>query len=133
VNFYVAGKYEDYERVREVQETIRGFGHGITYDWTDDVEYYLTEGDNDSITPEIEAQLAARDLDGVRRAMIVVAVSNEHWCGTLIEIGIALDQGKRVWILGPFVHRHSIFFRLRQFLLVETMEEMRSMLQSLPT
>ncbi len=86
---YVAGKFEDVDRVRAVQEVLREAGHTITLDWT---------RDDDGFT----AVQAYRDLLAVQKAEILVFVAYEklQFKGAYVEMGAALILGKPVYVLG---------------------------------
>ena len=85
---YVAAKYEDHVRVREVQNTLRLCGWDITYDWTT----------NEQVSPE----QAQNDFDGVRNAdaFVLIAERDLPYCGALVELGIALALEIPVHIIG---------------------------------
>ena len=88
---YVAGKWEDKERVRAVMEELIATGHRVTHDWT-------TEEGSDSYT-----ERALNDLRGVwfADALVIVAVNTElPYRGTLVELGAALALGKPVYVIG---------------------------------
>jgi hypothetical protein len=100
MKIYVASKYEEKERVREVQEQLRQAGHTITYDWTN----------NEQIT----TQQAENDFWGVveAEALVLIAEKDLHYCGALVEFGIALGRGIPVYVLGSALDDRCIFLRL---------------------
>ena len=100
LKIYVAGKYEEKERIREVMNILRGVGHTITVDWTEDAQN--------------TRQQAIKDLRGVADADIYVGVFEKDlpYKGALVELGAALALGKPVYILGDAVHvKNCIFLR----------------------
>ncbi len=103
---YVAGKWEERERVSEIMGMLRRAGFGITCDWTNhkysDVGY-----------PE---QYCNDDLQGVKAAdlFLGIFVTDYHYRGALVEMGIALGAGIPVWLYGDkqnsciFSHHHTV-------------------------
>ena len=85
---YVAGKWEDREKVRRVQARLRALGDTITHDWTN--------------SREIDREEALRDIEGVKQCDMLVAVLSEEYNhrGTWVEIGAALALGRPVYIIG---------------------------------
>ena len=92
MDFYVAGKYEEREEIRVLQNTLRELGHEITVDWT------WHEVDD----PGFPRQYAMEDINGVICGDAYVGrFINEHtYKGALVEMGAALAMGKWVIIIG---------------------------------
>jgi hypothetical protein len=97
---YVASKFENKERVREIMYLLQQVGHTITYDWT------RCEVNN--------REQAILDLRGVADCDVFVGIFEEDvtYKGALVELGAALSVGKPVYILGdaPTI-RTCIFFK----------------------
>lgn len=97
---YVASKWENKRRVREVMGMLELSGHEITYDWTHQ---------------EVDTRTQAiRDLRGVVDADVYVGIFEEEasYKGALVEMGAALALGKPVYILGDWSGiDQCIFFR----------------------
>ena len=94
-NIYIAGKYEDRIRVKELMSLFEAFDHTITYDWTKN-----QEGDSSVIC-------AITDLEAVKKADIVLAIAEKDYIykGMYVEIGIALALSKKVLLLGNAIDR----------------------------
>ena len=103
---YVAGKFEDYHRVRHVQEIAVEVGHQITFDWTQEAEKVLV----DKVVRSEEEAIANAEADirGVRECHVLLAVWHPRVYGTMAEIGMMLYQDKPVWLLGSW--RYSVFW-----------------------
>lgn len=99
MKLYVAGKYEDKMRVREVMDQFITAGHSITYDWT--------------TNEQVSQDQAMADMAGVAEADAVVLVVEKAlpYAGTLVEFGIALAYGKPVYLIGSGIN-HCIFSHL---------------------
>ena len=85
---YVASKWEEKERARQVMFELVEHGHSITFDWTTNAKF-TTEG-------------ALRDVRGVLDADVLVCVLEKDlpYRGALLEWGIALGAGKPVYVIG---------------------------------
>jgi nucleoside 2-deoxyribosyltransferase len=99
---YVAAKFEDKLRAREVMDTFRKAGDTITYDWTEDNSAFN------------EAQAKA-DLAGVEEADIFVGIFEKDlaYCGALVEMGMAIANDIPVYLLGSQLDNKCIFTLLR--------------------
>lgn len=89
MRIYVAGKWEERERVRTIMALLRTVGHTITHDWTRNDERMSRES-------------ARGDLNGVVSAEAVVFLA-EHdlpYKGSLVEVGIAIGRNIPVYVLG---------------------------------
>ena len=92
MKIYVAGKWEDRERVSDIMRILRGVGFEITWDWTDH-KY------EDEANPQ---QYCADDVQGVKDANLYLGIfiADYHYRGALVEMGIALGVGIPVWLFG---------------------------------
>lgn len=120
LNLYVAGRFKDYARVRDVIDTLISAGHIITHDWTRTNEFdqdgnpVVPTGPGqsvDAMTSEQAMHYAKLDLMGVSDADAVVLMAEEGLYGALIEVGAALAQDVEVWIVGK-MPRGSVFFEM---------------------
>jgi hypothetical protein len=100
---YVAGKWEEKERVREVQRQLISAGHTISFDWTQ-----VCDG-----TEEHMKVQAANDKQGVLDADAFVGVFEKdlRYSGALTEMGMAMANGAKIYILGNAVDT-NLFMRL---------------------
>lgn len=98
---YVAGKWEEKERVREVQEQLRAAGHTITHDWTSEP------------LGAVPLECALLDKEGVLSADAYVGVFEKDlpYKGAMSELGIAIARGIPCYILGTYCDR-NIFMAL---------------------
>lgn len=89
MQLYVAGKFEDTERVRDVQDELVAVGHTISFDWTRDEDGFTSVQ-------------ATRDMMGVMTADALVFVAEEPlaYKGAYVEFGIALARGIPIYVLG---------------------------------
>lgn len=104
---YVAGKFEDTERVRSAQAKLRELGFEVTHDWTGDDPGTRTGSELE----EFLRECALKDYEGVLHADIVVCLNNPKCFGAMVEIGLALAWGKVVYLAGPQL-RENIFWHL---------------------
>ncbi len=95
---YVAAKFENKAKVKEVQRELRKSGFGISHDWTNESSEGLTGA-------ELRTYLqtcAREDLEGARDADAVVVIYDKTLGGRglYVEIGAALATVKPVVIIG---------------------------------
>ncbi len=92
MKFYVAGKFQDRKNVRKLMDKIEGLGHTITYDWTPDE----VNAEGYPIMNTINDTRGVQLCDGY----VGRFVEENHYRGALVELGIALGLGKRIYIIG---------------------------------
>lgn len=104
MKIYVASKFENKERVREVMKQLTDAGHEITHDWTRELP---------NPTEEDRKQYALDDKFAVLSADAYVGVFEKDfkYSGALVEMGLAMAVGMPVHILGNAVDS-NIFLRL---------------------
>jgi len=93
MKFYVAGKWQGRSAVQQVQRMLIARRHTITVDWTNH-----TNPEEDSMLQE----WAIRDVEGVLACDTYIGLftGNHYYTGALVEMGVALGLGKRVWVIG---------------------------------
>lgn len=98
MNLYVASKWENRARVREVMNDLQSLGHTITQDWTQ--------------VEQESADQAAADMFGVLQAESLIILAEEDWPfrGTYVELGLGLAANIPVFFIGPYAR--TIFDRL---------------------
>ena len=104
MKIYVASKFENKDRVREVMNQLRMAGHEITHDWTREKPHP---------TPAQRTQYAEDDRQAVLRADAYVGIFEKDlkYSGALVELGIAVARGIPIYILGSAIDR-NIFLML---------------------
>ena len=102
MKFYVAGKFEDKERVRLAQDCIVAAGHEITHDWT--------------MAKAFGGPVEAKDdMEGVKDADALLFVNVDPdlpYAGSLVEIGMAIALEKPVYFINTKHMRRNIFYHL---------------------
>lgn len=86
MQIYVAAKYTDKPKVKEIQQHLKEAGHEITHDWTlhQDIRPFKDNAD-------LAEYYAIRDLDGVRNADVFIFLINQALStGCATELGAAL-------------------------------------------
>jgi len=109
MKIYVAGKYQDRDRVRFIHQLLREQGHEITIDWTNHDIY-----PNDAIAEKL-SQFAQDDVWGVLNADIFIGLMTLpfEYKGLWVEMGIALGKGIPVYVIGDagsncIFHNHPL-------------------------
>jgi len=89
VRLYVAGKREEAAQVEELARSLERDGHFITLEWWNHLK-------------DRQSSMAERDLIAVQmaEALVVLLASEGPYNGALVEVGAALGQGKKVYIVG---------------------------------
>lgn len=135
LNVYVAGKWEERVKVKEVMKHLESKGYYVTCDWTKHVapeRWKKGQGCfNADWAAKGEKTYAMEDLQGVRDCDVLVACMwnpSILYKGAWIEIGIALGLNKRVIIIGTDIT--TVFLGLPNVKVVETTEVMYGMLDS---
>jgi hypothetical protein len=114
MDIYVAGKTNDWQRVRQTQEFCERLGHRITYDWTKTVERVGPDAcTTGQVTEDFRRECAEEDRRGTREADLLIMLCYPGLCGTLIECGMALGLNTPVLVIGD-PERNSVFFALPQ-------------------
>lgn len=93
---YVAGKFEEKDRVRRVQAALVEAGHSVAYDWT---QHDWLDLDGDALASYL-ALCASVDLVGVRAADALVLLYDAGSRGAFVEFGAAIALGKLVVVVG---------------------------------
>lgn len=102
MKFYVAGKYEDKERVRRAQRCVVAAGHEVTHDWTN----APAEGGRKEAVEDMEGVVAAD-------ALLFVNVDPDlRYAGSLVEMGIAVALEKKVYFLNRAHMERNVFYHL---------------------
>lgn len=100
-----------------VQDWIRGArydGHEITFDWTTMIQEH-GRGDPVQNDRAILKEAAHKDRAGVFDCEVFVLLWDDNMLGAIVETGMAIALGKRIWIVGkPTEIRYSIFWELPQ-------------------
>jgi nucleoside 2-deoxyribosyltransferase len=101
LRIYVATKWEESARARQVMVDLVFAGHTITYDWTQ--------------AEQFSEDQAMKDKFGVMSAdaLVFIAEKDRAYSGALVEFGIAVARGIPIYILGPYIDQ-CIFTLLPQ-------------------
>jgi hypothetical protein len=96
MKIYVAGKYQDKDKVRYIHQLLRGSGHEITCDWTNEVKY------PNNAPPEDKKYYAIDDVRGVKDADLIIVLMTipYEYKGAWVEFGIALGTDTPIRVIG---------------------------------
>ena len=112
---YICGPWAERPVARSVREKCRAAGLEVTSRWLD----FL----GDSHDPKILLEEALNDCDDVRRADVLLLLNlqkrGEETSGKAVETGMALEQGKTVFMVGAPSNVFHYHPRVRRFELVE--------------
>lgn len=99
MKFYIATRFEDQERGRELRRNLTALGQEVTSSWLDEEAI-----DFKTFRWTKKWLLAARDLQEIQGANCLIALVPEGPVlrgGYHVEVGYALGQNKEVWLVGP--------------------------------
>ncbi|KQL35365.1 nucleoside 2-deoxyribosyltransferase [Psychrobacillus sp. FJAT-21963] len=91
MKFYIASSFQNIESVKYVSEVLKNKGYIHTYDWTKNERALSIE--------KLQA-IGQEEKNGVMNADILVVLLPAGK-GSHIEFGIALGQGKKVFLYSP--------------------------------
>lgn len=100
VKVYVAGKWGDRHIIADVICQLEEKGIEITHNWTTSEVF-----DDDKKTEEYAVLYSELDIDGVRRADVMIAIITDPdyaYRGTCTELGAALGLRKPVYVIDPY-------------------------------
>lgn len=138
MNIYVAGKWSERERVRNLMDMLESRKHIITCDWTKHVAPERIQSGSGCFNKDFDwAQnghktYAEEDLEGVRNCDIVVALMTNpeiFYKGAWIEVGIAIGLNKKIILIGNDIA--TVFLGLENIKVVQYKEEALTIIDSL--
>lgn len=108
---YIAGPFEEREKIVELMVEARRRGYEITHDWTE----------HKPISPfrehaDLAGQYAGDDLRGVQTAKVFMLFPGESGgSGRFVELGVAIATAgvERVFVVGPHNDRTLMFFHTK--------------------
>lgn len=106
MKFYVAARFSDKNKVKEINKLILDKGYKLSGDWTDHVK-------TDSYEKQIERsrKYAIEDVDAVINCDVFVLLLNEKGgTGSSTELGIALALNKKIYAIGDHIGNNMFNF-----------------------
>jgi len=100
---YIAGKFDDKEKIRKYMDQVENLGHKITHDWTN----FEVKNDPDNLLGgdgENMSESAKYDINGVKECDVMIVVMEDKdypYRGTFTELGCALGLEKTIVIWCP--------------------------------
>jgi len=128
MRFYVASRFGNYRKVREVTDRLVEAGHTITYDWTRAVGEFDEDGKllvdpAADLSPEQQLHFAHEDTNGAMLCNALILLWTPDMAGAYIEVGMALTVGTiDVHVVG--CPRFTIFWALPQVRHHNTLEDL---------
>ena len=90
MKFYIASSFQNKDRVRYVSEKLKNKGYIHTYDWTNE----------SASTIEELVVIGQKEKNAVIKSDFIIVILPAGK-GSHIELGIALGQGKKVYLYSP--------------------------------
>jgi hypothetical protein len=98
LKYYLASRVENWDLVNEVNDCLRVAGWDLSYKWTENG----VNGDIESLSREIKAEVSGLEINGVVSAEVMVFLSKAGR-GAHIELGCALGTNKPVFLWAEIV------------------------------
>lgn len=107
---YIAGKFEEKAKVKELYARIKELGHKVAYDWTDHkpIKPY-------SQNQEVAKEYSDNELVGIIDTDIFIFLTHELGTTLFMEFGAALILNKKtgkplIYVVGEFKDKSMWFF-----------------------
>ncbi len=123
MKFYIAARFEFKEQVLALYKQVKAAGHQISFDWTQHASIKPYDQN-----PELAAQYAQEDFNGVKNCDVFVLLSSEaRSAGMFVEFGCALMSNDltglpHIFVVGDEEIR-SVFFMHPSVRQVGTIDE----------
>ena len=111
--------------VRAVQESLRLCNHEITYDWT--TQSISETGDDDE-----RRALAEAERNGILSADLLILLDHNRLRGALIEMGMALGNGKETIVFLEPGRTPSLFYHLPYCTIITSRDNLLRAIELLP-
>ena len=97
MNIFIAAKYETRMDLWPVREIIRGLGCWVVSRWLDE------SAPREAVSHEGELSAALLDKIDIQRSdlFILDTTTASDTGGREVELGLAIAQGKDIWLVGP--------------------------------
>jgi len=117
MKIYVAGKFEEKERILEIYSKLKALGHTVAYDWTTH-KYIQPYKENQNMA----ARYSENELTGISQSDVFIYLSHDQGHTLHMEFGAALilnkkfgkptifvigDCSKSPWYFNPRVKRRD--------------------------
>ncbi len=108
---YIAARFFEKNKVREIYKQLTDKGHTISADWT----VHLNAKPYDK-NRELSRDYAIEDINGVKDCDIFILITSEEiGAGTSTELGAAImshiTRGKpKIYIVGEYISKNFCFF-----------------------
>ena|ERR1035437_882740 len=111
MKIYVAARFFDKEKVKEVYKRLKADGHEITADWTSHVNPAPYD-ENRKMCEEY----SIKDLNGVLNCEVFILVTNENvGAGSSTELGVAIAfnmsfKKPEIYVVGEHINNNTFYF-----------------------
>ena len=107
MKFYISSRVSEKQKTAELTKLLESKGHAVTLDWTQLGELKPYEVDQ-----KRSARVAADMVKAVQGADVFVFFPDVGGTGTYAELGVALAEDKKIFVVGDFVKPIFLFHPL---------------------
>lgn len=111
MKIYVAARFFDKEKVKEVYKRLKADGHEITADWTDHVNPKPYEKNR-----KMCEEYSIKDINGVLNCDVLILITNEiAGAGSSTELGAAIAlnlsfKKPEIYVVGEYINNNTFYF-----------------------
>ena len=110
MKFYIASRFHNKEKIREIYKTLIAKGHQISADWT---LHKRIVPYNENL--EIASQYTQEDINGAKDCDVFILISDEAGTGMHTELGVAisshiLSDSPKIYVIGEFISNSMFYF-----------------------
>lgn len=125
MKFYVAGRFSEKEKVKEINKLILDEGFELSGDWTDHIG-----SDDYGKTAERSREYAIEDIEAVKDCDVFALLLNEKGgTGSSTELGVALALDKKIYLVGDHIANNMFNFHpavIHKRSIEEVLDEVRN-------
>lgn len=111
MKIYVAARFHDKEKVKEIYTLLKQNGHEISADWT----WHTKFNPYSKHVQEVKSY-ATEDIEGIKNCdVFILLTSKEAGAGSSTELGAALSltlqtDKPKIYVIGEYIDENMFFF-----------------------
>lgn len=105
MKFYIASRIKKANQVEKITQKLKSLGHSITFDWTKQPN--LRPYDKNL---KQSATISKQSLSAIKSCDFFVLLTDQAGTGMHTELGIALAENKKIFVVGKHLNTNIFFF-----------------------